>query len=273
MRRYDIIPLWQFHNFIMMEFKFKTLFERSVKTNAVPSWMEAVTEHEAAREEKDFKKNHNPWNRRLQGGVWPIKASTWRRSRRSTRKCENNLPFHLLMSLHMEVAVVSSVIKMRQTAKAVDIDKKRTIIWNPSKIWVGGHTRSRSRNLHCWDPRFSVDKIWAKYQVVRIMSDVQTMSWQPPDNDQSFLRQDLKVTGWPVHRNGNEWRRRRACYGWNLIRSLPLSCLQHPSISFPSGIHRPAYRRTNPPHLSSNLPACQRGLRNHHLRVKIIKQS
>ena len=54
------------------------------------------------------------------------------------------------------------------------------------------------------------------------MSDVQTMSWQPPDNDQSFLRQDLKVTGWPVHRNGNEWRRRRACYGWNLIRSLPL---------------------------------------------------
>ena len=67
------------------------------------------------------------------------------------------------------------------------------------------------------------------------MSDVQTMSWQPPDNDQSFLRQDLKVTGWPVHRNGNEWRRRRACYGWNLIRSLPLSCLQHPSISFPSG--------------------------------------
>ena len=44
----------------MMEFKFKTLFERSVKTNAVPSWMEAVTEHEAAREEKDFKKNQNP---------------------------------------------------------------------------------------------------------------------------------------------------------------------------------------------------------------------
>ena len=54
------------------------------------------------------------------------------------------------------------------------------------------------------------------------MSDAQTMSWQRPDNDQSFLRQDLKVTGWPVHRNGNEWRRRRACYGWNLIRSLPL---------------------------------------------------
>ena len=42
---------------------------------------------------------------------------------------------------------------------------------------------------------------------------------------------------------------RRACYGWNLIRSLPLQhqpppavaavCLKHRSIRFPSAIHRP----------------------------------
>ena len=34
------VTISQFHNFIMMAFKFKlkTLFERSVKTNVVPSW-------------------------------------------------------------------------------------------------------------------------------------------------------------------------------------------------------------------------------------------
>ena len=118
-----------------------------------------------------------------------------------------------------------------------DNDKKRTIMsWRPHKVQVEKSTLLGSA-LFC-------GKIWAKYQVVRIMSDVQTMSWQPPDNDQSFLRQDLKVTGWPVHRNGNEWRRRRACYGWNLIRSLPL-----PASSIPPS---PSRLGDPPPSVSSD---------------------
>ena len=111
----------------------------------------------------------------LQGCVWPIRASTWRTSRRPTRKCGKI--FHFIFRCRCTWRSKRPEIwgiKMRQTTKAVSTKMRRRI----------NQPYSFSSHQNVVDAQ----RRKKKYEI----------SWNDelaaPHNDQSFLWQDLKVT-------------------------------------------------------------------------------